>query len=478
MLRSYHALWLLCGALSLPPSFPFATETIAKTVIVDFRSTAKKSLPAVVFIRVQSKKKMGGQESIEGLDFFGGNEFWNFFGIPRRGASSAPPITGQGSGVIVQPNGIILTNRHVVHDMDSILVKLLDGREFPAQILGEDPNSDLAVIKIEADHLPFLPLGDSDKLEVGEPVAAIGNPFGLSGTLTAGVVSAKGRNNLEISPYEDFIQTDAAINMGNSGGPLVNLDGEVIGINTAIVTAGADRGLGGRGSAGFVGIGFAVPSKLAKHVMEEIVSSGKVTRGYIGVALQSVDYNLAQAFGLTKVEGALVTSVAKGSPAEKSGLQVEDILLKYNGLPIENAAALRNAAFISKPGSKMVLTVLRKDQTFDIPVVVGDFNQEEKLAHGPQKSQLGVEVENLSQEMARALGYSAESGVIITKVYPDTPAAWAGLKKGALIVAVNRQKVETVEQFQKALQAAVKDRPVLLQVREGDVNLFLSILLG
>ena len=478
MLRSCFAFSLVFGAFPLSILPPLAAETIAKTNVVDFRSTAKKSLPAVVFIRVQSKKKMEGDTNPEGLDFFGGNDFWHFFGIPRRGPSSSPPIMGQGSGVIVQPHGIILTNRHVVHDMDSILVKLLDGREFPAKILGEDPNSDLAVIKIEADHLPFLYLGDSDKLEVGEPVAAIGNPFGLNGTLTAGVVSAKGRNNLEISPYEDFIQTDAAINMGNSGGPLVNLEGEVVGINTAIVTAGADRSLGGRGHAGFVGIGFAVPSKLAKHVMEEIISSGKVTRGYLGVALQSVDYNLAQAFGLTKVEGALITSVAKGSPAEKSGLQVEDILLKYNGTSIENAAVLRNAAFISKPGSKIVLTVLRKDQTFDIPVIVGDFSQEETLTKGAQKSQLGVEVENLSQEMARALGYSAEKGVIITKVYPDTPAAWAGLKKGALVVAVNRQKVETVEQFQKAIQSTSKDRPVLLQIKEGDANIFLSISLG
>lgn len=489
--HSFPLKWALLLAGLSPIGAPFFSDsymlaaleqpsTSIQSGIVDFRSTAKKTLPAVVSIRVQSKKKssFNGNDSQDSFDFFGGNDLWNFFGIPRRDSSRSQAVMGQGSGVLVKPDGTILTNRHVVHDMDSILVQLTDGREFKAKILGEDLNSDIAVIKIEADQLPFLILGDSDKLEVGQPVAAIGNPFGLSATLTAGVVSAKGRNNLDISPYEDFIQTDAAINRGNSGGPLVNLEGEVIGINTAIATAGSDSGFGSMGGAGFMGIGFAIPSKLAKHVMEEIVSDGKVTRGFLGVTLQSVDYNLAQAFGLNKVEGALVTSVSKGSPAEKAGLQVEDMILKYNGQPVENAAALRNAAFISKPGTQVMLTVFRKDKTIEVPLMVGDFGKEELVAQATQKSDLGVEVENLTPDTAKTLGYTQDQGVIITKVYPNTPAAWAGLKKGALIVAVNRQKTENVEQFQKAMQSSLKERPVLLQIKEGERTLFLSIRIG
>ena len=280
-----------------------------KETVADFRGVAKQAIPAVVSIKVQSQKRasLGSSDQIDDpFEFFGGSDLWNFFGLPRRDLRSQP-FEGQASGVIVSPKGFILTNSHVVHGMDKITVQLHDGREFPAKVLGDDTNSELALIQIDADDLPYLTLGNSDDLEVGQWVAAIGNPFGLQATLTVGVVSAKSRNNLDIARYEDFIQTDAAINRGNSGGPLVTLDGEVIGINTAIATTAA---------SGYVGIGFAIPSNMAKNFMDEILSNGKVTRGFLGVNLQSIDYNLAKAFGLKKVEGALVTNVAKNSAAE------------------------------------------------------------------------------------------------------------------------------------------------------------------
>jgi len=443
-----------------------------KETVADFRGVAKKAIPAVVSIKVQSKKRpqiFGDESQTEDpFDFFGGNDFWQFFGIPRRDSRSQP-FVGQASGVIVNPNGYILTNSHVVNSMDNILVQLNDGQELPAKVLGEDPNSDLAVIKVDAQDLPYLTLGDSDNLEVGQWVAAIGNPFGLQATLTVGVVSAKSRSNLDIVRYEDFIQTDAAINRGNSGGPLVTLDGEVVGINTAIAT---------NASAGYVGIGFAIPSNMARHVMDEIISEGKVSRGLLGVTLQSIDYNLAKAFGLKKVEGALVANVAKNSAADRAGLQVEDIILRYNDRPVENAATLRNAVYMMKPGTKVVLTVLRKDQILQIPVTVGDYSEQSTVASKvtpSQKNQLGIEVENLTPEVAQKLGYTQDQGVLITRVNPSSAAAWAGLKKGALILAVNRQKVSTIDEFYQALAQTSQDQPVLLQIKQGDLYLFVSL---
>ncbi|WP_068470063.1 DegQ family serine endoprotease [Candidatus Protochlamydia phocaeensis] len=443
-----------------------------KETVADFRGVAKKALPAVVSIKVESKKKsqLFGDDSqfSDPFDFFGGNDLWNFFGLPKKDSRS-PSLVGQASGVIVSPDGYILTNSHVVHDMDAINVQLTDGREFKAKVLGDDPNSDLALIKIEAQNLPYLTLGNSDDIEVGQWVAAIGNPFGLQATLTVGVVSAKSRNNLDIARYEDFIQTDAAINRGNSGGPLVNLDGEVIGINTAIAT---------NSSSSYMGIGFAIPSNMAKHVMEEILSDGKVSRGFLGVSLQSIDYNLAKAFGLDKVEGALVANVVKGSPADKAGIQTEDIILKINDRPVENAAALRNAIYMMKPGTRVDLTILRKDKIMQLPLEVGNYKEEEMASSStsaPDKNLLGIEVGNLTPEIARNLGYDQDQGVVVTKVDPNSVAAWAGLKKGALIMAVNRQKVENIEQFNKALKSAPEERPVLLQLRQGDRYLFLSL---
>lgn len=453
-----------------PPQEGNQTEDIrrlpGKETVADFRGVAKKAIPAVVSIKVQSRKKtqfFGGENSDDSYDLFG-DDFWGLFGIPKRDLRSQPSI-GQASGVIVKPEGYILTNSHVVHDMDNITVQLTDGREFTAKVLGEDPNSDLALIKVDATQLPYLTLGNSDDLEVGQWIAAVGNPFGLQATLTVGVVSAKSRNNLDIARYEDFIQTDASINRGNSGGPLLTLDGEVVGINTAIAT---------NASAGYMGIGFAIPSNMAKHVMDEILSDGKVSRGFLGVLLQSIDYNLAQAFDLKKVEGALVTHVSKDSPAERAGLQVEDIILRVNNRPVENAASLRNAVYKMRPGSQLTLTVLRKDEMLQVPLTVGDYKESDTKTV-PQKKQVGMEVDNLTPDIARSLGYTQEQGVVITKVNPSSAASIIGLKKGALILAVNRKKVTNVSEFNQALAEAPKGRPVLLQVKQGEQHLFVSL---
>ncbi|MBA3722728.1 MAG: DegQ family serine endoprotease [Parachlamydiaceae bacterium] len=438
----------------------------SQDIKVDFREVAKKAIPAVVSIKVQSKKKsasfLGSEDDSE--DPF--DNFWKYFSKPR-GSKSEPAFSGQASGVIVSADGYVITNNHVVNEMDNIVVQMSDGREFPGKVIGQDKNSDLALVKIEANDLPYLKLGNSDELEVGQWVAAIGNPFGLQGTLTHGVVSAKGRNNLDIVPSEDFIQTDASINSGNSGGPLVTLSGEVIGINTAIAT---------NSSSGNMGIGFAIPSNMARYVMKEILDHGKVSRGYLGVSLQSIDYNLAKAFDLKKIEGALVTSVVSGSPADKAGIKAEDIIIKYNDRPVDNAATLRNSVYMMHTGTKINLTILRDGKTIQVPLEIKDF-PEDLVKHASiiENSQLGIEVDTLTPELGQALGYTNTKGVVITKVQPGSAAALVGLKKGALILSVNRKKVETKEQFFAALKETAKDRPALLQIKQGDINAYISI---
>ena len=461
-----------------PASNANQTEEIRRLkdteLVADFRGVAKKALPAVVSIKVQGHKKSlrNGNSIDDPYELFGGSDLRDFFGIPRRNTPSEP-IEGQASGVIVSPNGYILTNSHVVNGMDNITVQLHDGREFPAKVLGDDKGTELALIKIDADHLPYLTLGNSDDLDVGQWVAAIGNPFGLQATLTVGVVSAKSRNNLDITRYEDFIQTDAAINRGNSGGPLVTLDGEVVGINTAIATTSA---------SGYVGIGFAIPSNMAKNFMDQILSNGKISRGFLGISLQSIDNNLAKAFGLKKIEGALTTNISKNSAAERAGLQVEDIILKINDRPVENAASLRNAVSLIKPGAQVNLTVLRRDKLIQIPVTIGELSENAATIAGTndktgvsEKNALGIEVSNMTPDMTQSPANEQDIGVVITKIDPSGIAAIAGLKKGALILGINRQQISNVEDFNKALTQAAKGQTILLQIKQGEAYLFLSL---
>jgi serine protease Do len=297
------------------------------------------------------------------FDLFNDEFFRRFFGprLPERGQPRKYRQTGQGSGFIVSKDGYILTNHHVVGDADRITVTLSDGREFTAKTVGTDPKSDVAVIKIEADNLPILPLGDSDALEVGEWVMAVGNPFGLSHTITVGVVSAKGRSTVGITDYEDFIQTDAAINPGNSGGPLINLTGEVVGIITAIFSR----------SGGYMGIGFAIPVNMAKAIQKQLVETGKVIRGSLGVNVQNLSKELAESFGLDSTDGVLIAGVTKDSPADKAGLRRGDVIVEFNGRNIENVGQFRNLVALTIPGTKIKLVLIRGGKRSDLAVKLG-----------------------------------------------------------------------------------------------------------
>ncbi len=456
---------ILC--FNLMPQETFGASSALKELENDFITIAKDSSPAVVSIQVKTKNKFGFRQGDtyqfnSPLDMFNDDLLRRFFGNQQP---NEKPMIGQGSGFLVSTDGLILTNNHVVQDTSEINVILNDGREFPGKVIGKDPNTDVALIKIDSKNLPFLTLGDSSQLEVGQWVAAIGNPFGLQASFTVGVVSAKGRNNLDIARIEDFIQTDAAINQGNSGGPLINLNGKVIGINTAIAT----------NSGGYMGIGFAIPSNIAKQIMDQLLSTGKVSRGYIGVSLQRVDNDLAHAFDLPKPEGALIADIIKGSPAEKAGLKHGDIILKYNNQTIENIGSFRNAIALMQPGSKVTLQVLRDKKNVDIPIIIGVFQDGADNVIGAANNILGLEVTNLTSDIAQKLGLQDPQGVVITHVDPNGTGALAGLKKGGIVVSVNKTPITSVEQFNSLIGETEAGRPILLLVKQDDGMRFVSI---
>jgi serine protease Do len=443
---------------------------------VSFTEVAKQAIPAVVSVKVKTEVKSGSQSfgsgSNDPFDFFNRDDFFSQFFGRRPGASGQPHPrfqNGQGSGFIVSEDGYILTNGHVVNGAEEITVVLNDGKEYEAEVIGIDTNTDIAVIKINDRKLPYLSLGNSDDLEVGQWVMAIGNPLGLQASVTAGVVSAKGRNGLDLARIEDFIQTDAAINRGNSGGPLLNLNGEVIGMNTAIVT--------NMGSGGYMGIGFAIPSGMIRHIMDQLISNGTVTRGFIGVTLQQVDSNLAQSFGLEKIEGALISDVSHNSPAEDAGLKQGDVILSYDKKPVATIGALRNAISLMAPGSKITLEVLRNGRRIQVPISIGSFPEEEASA-SMKTNALGIEVQPLTPDIARNMGYIDLEGVVVGKVDPRSPAALVGIKQGTLIVAVNHVKITSIEDFNKQMAKADPKKPILLLVKQGDYMHFVSIKTG
>lgn len=461
------------------PTFSMITASeskVATQVSKDFIQVAKKAIPAVVSIQVRAKEIDQSEPNLNQMqdpfsDFFQDDFFQHFFKprFERRYQQTPSPQVGQASGFIVSADGYILTNNHVVKDAGQINVVLNDGKEFSAKVIGQDPNTDVAVIKIDAQDLPHLNLGNSDQIEVGQWVVAIGNPLGLQASLTVGVVSAKGRNNLDIARIEDFIQTDAAINRGNSGGPLLDLNGEVVGINTAIVS--------NMGSGGYMGIGFAIPSNMANHVMQELIDNGSVTRGFLGVVLQSIDQDLANAFELNKVEGALIAEVQKDSPASHAGVEQGDIVIQYNDHPVTNIASLRNAVALMKPGTKITLIVLRDGKTLTLPITIGNFPKG-GLRNEESYNKLGFEVENLSTDIARNLGYVDETGVVVSKVKPGSAAAWAGIKKGALILSVNKINISSIEEFEEALEKTSEGKPVLMLIKQGDTIRYVSMKTG
>lgn len=438
-----------------------------------FRSVVKKVSPAVVFIKVE--KEVSTQNAPQFFSPYGSpfdDEFFRyFFGEPPEDRSPQPSPrkrqeVGQGSGFLTTPDGYILTNNHVVGDSDRVYVQMHDGREYQAEIIGSDPGSDLAVIKINESDLPFLQLGNSEDLEVGDWVLAVGNPFGLSHTLTAGIVSAKGRSGIGLSDYEDFIQTDAAINPGNSGGPLVNLEGDVIGINTAIFSR----------SGGYMGIGFAIPINMAKDIRDQLIEHGEVRRGRLGIYIQDITQDLAQSFELDKVEGILITQVVEKSPAEDAGLQRGDIVLEIDGDKVVNVANLRNRISLTPPGSNVNLTILRDGDKKDVRVRIGKLDSS-SLSQNQQESEvskLGLSLHQLTPELADRYGYENEKGVLISNVEGGSAAYRAGLKNGDLILQINRQAVSTVEDAIKHLRNGVGN-VILLLVRRGDSALYVAL---
>ena len=374
-----------------------------------------------------------------------------------------------GSGVIVSPDGYIITNNHVVDGASELTVTLPDKREFKAKIVGTDPKTDLAVVKINASNLPYVRWGDSSKLQVGEYVLAVGNPFGLNSTVTLGIVSALGRGHMGITQYEDFIQTDAAINPGNSGGALVNTAGELIGINTAIVSQ----------TGGYQGVGFAVPANMAKPVYESLVKTGKVVRGYLGVAIQELTQNLAKSFGLKQAKGALVSSVAEDSPAERAGIKQGDVIVAYQGNPIEDPAVLQREVTRTPVGTKATLKVIRDGREQEVTATIGEQSETAKVASADSSMEnalAGVEVQSLDLQTARELGLHGKvQGVVVVNVEPDSLADRAGLAQGDVIKEINRQPIKSVRDYERVASNLKKDESVLLLINRRGTALFITV---
>jgi serine protease Do len=439
-------------------------DTPGKAFSKPFVDLAKKCTPSVVFIRAEG----GSDRGYNPNDMFSDEFFRHFFGGPRR---SPGPQVSQGSGFIVSKEGHIMTNLHVVRGAKKLTVHMQDGsnRQVSATYIGGDPRTDIAIIKIDDSYgntFPYLELGDSDGLEVGEWVVAIGNPFSLEASVSAGIISAKGRQGLQITDYEDFIQTDAAINPGNSGGPLIDLDMKVIGMNTAIVSQ----------SGGYMGIGFAIPSNILINIKDQLVNNGVVTRGFLGVSLQPIDPDLAEAFGSDSTQGALIVNVVEGSPAQKAGLQQGDIVMKLNGYPIKNPGQLRNDIVLLPPGTKVDLTINRSGTILNIPVTLGESGANTLVSSTTASKLLGLSVDNLTNENIQQFRFSQDDkGVVIVSVEPGSPADSVGIKAGTLVMAVNHKKVTNVTEFNDALKGVKSGQKVLLLVRLGDMMKFYSL---
>ena len=378
-----------------------------------------------------------------------------------------------GSGVIVSPDGYIITNNHVVEKAEEIKVTLLDRRTFKGRIVGADPKTDIALVRIDADNLPTLTWSDSERLQVGEFVLAIGNPYGLSHTVTMGIISAVGRANVGIADYEDFIQTDAAINPGNSGGPLVNIKGEIIGINTAIFSR----------TGGYQGIGFAVPSNMVRLVMDQLVQKGKVVRGWIGITIQELSHELTQKFGLKKSNGALVSDVEKGGPAERAGIVRGDIILEFNGKEVKDVSSLRNMVAQSKGGSEISIRIFRSGKEYTVKVVIVDLPKEiaevvpDRLPKDSEADVLiGLAVMDLTREIARQLGFNKdEGGVVVIRVEPGSPADEAEIKKGDIIKEIDKKRIDNLEDFNRITSTINKNETVLLFVNRGGKRFYIIL---
>jgi len=446
-----------------------------------FAKISEKASPAVVGIEAEKSIRQQDYQSMQESPFGSpmnpfDDDFFNYFfyGRPRQKRQQQQQqkprqsVRG-GSGFLISPDGYILTNNHVVENAEKVTVKIGENSEFKAKVIGTDPDSDVAVIKIETTNQPYLEFADSDALEVGEWVIAIGNPFGLSHTVTAGIVSAKGRSGMGLNRYEDFIQTDAAINFGNSGGPLLNLDGKVVGINAAIVS----------GTGGNLGIGLAIPINMAKNVYNQLISKGTVERGFLGVIMQDLNGNLAKSFNLKETRGVLISEIMKGSAAEKAGIKAGDVVVEIDGQPVDRINELQNRIGMKKPGAKVQMVVLRDGSRREFTVELAEKPAKEKVALSKSQTMedLGLTVQNLTDDLAERLGYEGLSGVVVTQVKAGSLAELSGISQGTLIMEVDRKPVKNTKEFGEAIEEAAKNGTILLLIRDEGYTRFVVITL-
>jgi len=455
---------LILTTATLSAAKPDKGTTLLENISDTFTHVAEKAMPATVSIKVQIQpsEAENGYPMNPMHDEFFRRFFGGGFGVPQQAPQQ--PIMGGGSGFIIRADGYIATNYHVIKDATEITVMLNDGREYTATVKGSDPQTDVAVLKIDEKDLPFLTFGDSDDLKIGQWVAAIGSPFGLEGSFTVGVVSGKDRQE------QNWWQTNAAINHGNSGGPICDLQGVVRGIATAMYTT-----QGG----GNIGISFAIPSNVANRVTDQIINGEAVKRGYLGILLQPLDKELADAMSLNK-EGVLISEVMKGSAAEKGGLKQGDVILSYNDKPVKSVSKIRSDISLMSPGSEIKLKVLRDNKPMNLSVTLGTQEQTEAiLSEITQK--MGLEVENLSPELAAKLGYNAETpGIVISKIKPGSSAALAGLRPGFLVTGVavgsgTQKPVKTVAEFEEAIKQLAGKKYAILIVRHQNFQRYYTL---
>ena len=447
-------------------SIGFSQKSIVQQFSKTFADVAEKVNPAVVTISTDKVIKM---------DRFNQYPFNQFFGWDRGPEQQQEYRTrALGSGVIVDASkGYIITNNHVVEDMDKISVKLMDKRIFEATIVGSDPKSDLAVLQIEADDLIQVDIGNSDKLRVGEWVIAIGSPFtdNLSHTVTAGIISAMGRSDIiSRENYEDFIQIDAAINPGNSGGALVDLNGELIGINTAIATGGYERSNRG--------VGFAIPTNMVYKVMNDLIDKGYVVRGWLGVAIQEIDDSYAKALGLDTRDGALISNVANSSPADNAGLITGDVILEFNDVSINNSSHLKNVVSSSEPGKRYKVDIIRDGRRKSIYVKLGELPNEPQMAFMPndKSSTLGITVQDLNSSLRKHYNLSQDDdGVVVTEMDNDSEAYRSGIREGDIIIRVGTNNVRNSNDFKDLIRTSSRKNTVLLLVKRNDISRFYAL---